>query len=155
MFSWCHLSFASWRLIIYLRTAHMSLQSSGTDIRVYSLGGRVRDELDALADVALQAVVAGLEKLLLCIVGAANDINGLLGTSGLSRELAILRTQAGIKDFVSTYTKLNGDGEEVKTSGLGDGISTLNTREVDVAGLDNTLLALGGLDDLLGEAVRR
>ena len=113
-----------------------------------------RDELDALADVALQAVVAGLEKLLLCIVGAANDINGLLGTSGLSRELAILRTQAGIKDFVSTYTKLNGDGEEVKTSGLGDGISTLDTREVDVAGLDNTLLALGGLDDLLGEAVR-
>jgi hypothetical protein len=55
---------------------------------------------------------------------------------------------------VSTYTKLNGDGEEVKTSGLGDGISTLNTREVDVAGLDNTLLALGGLDDLLGEAGR-
>ena len=133
----------------------MSLQSSGTDIRVYSLGGRVRDELDALADVAIQAVVAGLEKLLLCIVGAADNVNGLLGTTGLSEESAMLRTQAGIGEFASTYTKLNGNREEVKTGGLGNGISALDTREVDVAGLDNTLLALGGLDDLLGEAVRR
>jgi hypothetical protein len=53
----------------------------------------------------------------------------------------------------STYTKLDRYREEFKTSGLGDGISALNSREVDVAGLYNTLLALGGLDDLLGEAV--
>jgi hypothetical protein len=53
----------------------------------------------------------------------------------------------------SIYTKLNRYREEVKTSSLGDGISALNARKVDVAGLYDTLLALGGLDDLLGEAV--
>ena len=105
---------------------------SCTDIRVRSLSGRVRDEFDALADVALQAIVAGLEKLLLLVIGAADNVDGLLGT---------------------VDTKLDRHGEELKTSGLGDGISALNTREVDVAGLYDALLALGGLDDLLGEAI--
>ena len=59
----------------------------------------------------------------------------------------------GVKILASTYTKLNRYGEEVKTGGLGNGISALDTREVDIAGLDDALLALGGLDDLLGEAV--
>jgi hypothetical protein len=47
--------------------------------------------------------------------------------------------------FAFTYTKFNGYREEVKTGGLGNSISALDTREVDVAGLD---------DALLGEAVR-
>jgi len=57
---------------------------------------------------------------------------------------------SGASNF--TYTKLDGYGEELSTGGLGNGISTLYTGEVDVAGLDDALLALGGLDDLLGEA---
>ena len=48
------------------------------------LGGRVRDELDTLADVALQTLVAGLEKLLLVLVCAADDVDSLFGTVGLS-----------------------------------------------------------------------
>ena len=66
------------------------------------------------------------------LVCAADDVDGLLGTAG---------------------TKLNGHGEVLSAGGLGDGITTLHTWEVDVAGLDDALLALGGLDDLLGEAV--
>jgi hypothetical protein len=41
------------------------------------------DEFDALGDVALEAIVTSLEKLLLVIVGAADDVNRLLGTVGL------------------------------------------------------------------------
>jgi hypothetical protein len=59
------------------------LCSSCTEIRIRSLGRRVLDELDALADVTLQAVVAGLEKLLLLVVGAADNIDSLFGTVGL------------------------------------------------------------------------
>jgi len=55
---------------------------------------------------------------------------------------------------VSTYTKLNGHGEVLGTGGLGNGVSTLYTGKVDKARLDDTLLALGGLDDLLSEATR-
>lgn len=51
------------------------------------LGGRVRNEFDALGDVAVEAVVAGLEKLLLMVVGAADHVDGLLGTRGLFSRL--------------------------------------------------------------------
>lgn len=95
-------------------------------------GRRVLGELDALGDVALQAVVASLEQLLLVVVGAADDVNGLLGTAG---------------------AKLNGDGEEVGASGLSNGITTLDTWEIDKAGLDQALLALGGPDDLVGKSM--
>ena len=95
-------------------------------------GRRVLGELDALGDVALQAVVASLEQLLLVLVGAADDVNGLLGTAG---------------------AKLDGHGEEIGAGSLSDGITTLDTREVDEAGLDEALLALGGPDDLVGESV--
>jgi len=95
-------------------------------------GRRVLGELDALGDVALQAVVASLEQLLLVVVGAADNVNGLLRTAG---------------------AKLDGHGEEVGAGGLCDGIATLNTGEVDKTGLDEALLALGGPDDLVGESV--
>ena len=52
-----------------------------------------------------------------------------------------------------TYTKLNGYGEEIGAGSLGDGISALYTWKVDEARLDDTLLALGGLDNLLGKAI--
>ena len=54
----------------------------------------------------------------------------------------------------STYAKLDGNREELGAGGLGDSITALNTGKVDEAGLDNALLALGGLDDLLGEAAQ-
>jgi hypothetical protein len=115
------------------------------------LGRGVLDELNTLGNVALEAVVASLEQLLLVLVGAADNINGPLGTTGLVSTLAMTILRIAM---CSTYAKLDGDGEELGASGLGDGITALNTGKVDEAGLDNTLLALGGLDDLLGEAAR-
>jgi hypothetical protein len=41
------------------------------------------DEFDALGDVALEAVVTSLEKLILVVVSAADNVNSLLGTVGL------------------------------------------------------------------------
>ena len=54
-----------------------------------------------------------------------------------------------------TYAKLNGSREELDTSGLGDGITASHTRQVNESGLDDALLALGGLDDSLGESNSR
>jgi hypothetical protein len=95
------------------------------------LGRRVLGELNALGNVALEAVVAGLEELLLVVVGAADDIDGLLGTAG---------------------AKLDGNREELGASGLCNSIAALNTGKVHEAGLDKTLFALGGPDDLVGES---
>jgi hypothetical protein len=98
----------------------------------HSLGRRgVLGKLDSLRDVALETIVASLEKLLLCLVGAADDIDGLLSTAG---------------------AELDGDGEELSASSLSNGIASLNTGQVDETGLDETLLALGGADDLVGES---
>jgi hypothetical protein len=70
------------------------LCSSCTEYRIRSLGRRVLDELDALADVTLQAIVAGLKKLLLLVVGAADNIDSLLGTVGLGCESVTVRIQS-------------------------------------------------------------
>ena len=43
----------------------------------------VLDEVDALLDVALEALNAGLEELLLLVGDAVKDVDGLLGTVGL------------------------------------------------------------------------
>jgi hypothetical protein len=95
------------------------------------LGRRVGDELDTLGDVALEALVASLEELLLVLVGRANGVVGLL---------CALRAE------------LDGNGEVVEASLLGDGITTGDTREVDESGLNNAGLALVSLEELLGEA---
>lgn len=47
------------------------------------LRGRVLDKFDALGDVALEAVIASLEELLLVVVGAADDVDSLLSTAWL------------------------------------------------------------------------
>lgn len=52
-----------------------------------------------------------------------------------------------------TYAKLDGDREEVGADLLSDGIASRDSREVDVARLNQALLTLDGLDDLLGETV--
>jgi len=98
----------------------------------HSLGRRVLDELNTLADVASQTLVALCQKLLLVVVGRRNDIDGLLGTLG---------------------AELDGDGEEVAAGLLLDGITALNTGEVDECGLGDAALALDGLEEVLGEAV--
>lgn len=43
----------------------------------------VLDELNTLLDVALEALNAGLEELLLLVGDAVKDVDGLLGTVGL------------------------------------------------------------------------
>ena len=53
------------------------------EVDVNSLLRWVLNELDALGNVALQPGVSGLEELLLVVVGAADDIDGFLGTAGL------------------------------------------------------------------------
>lgn len=57
--------------------------------------------------------------------------------------------------WVYTYAELNGDGEEVSANLLGNGVTTRDAGEVDIARLNQTLLALDSLDDLLGEAIVR
>ena len=51
-----------------------------------------------------------------------------------------------------TYAKLDGDGEEIATSFLCNGVATRNTRKVDECRLDNTFLSFCGLHEAFGEA---
>lgn len=55
----------------------------------------------------------------------------------------------------ATYAKLDGNGEEVDAGLLGNLLAAGNAGEVDVARLNKTLLALKGLEDLLGESITR
>ena len=52
----------------------------------------------------------------------------------------------------SAYSKLDGNGEEVDTGLLRNLLAAGDAGQVDVARLDQTLLALEGLEDLLGKA---
>jgi hypothetical protein len=124
------------------------LSGKGRDRWVNSLLRRVVDEVDTLLDVTLEVLVAGLKELLLVFVGLADHVDGLLSTRGL-------QTVRGVHDNLgNTYAELDWDGEELAAGRLLDGFTTGNTRKVDEAGLDNTLLALDGPDDLLGESVK-
>lgn len=51
-----------------------------------------------------------------------------------------------------TYTELNGDGEEVDTSLLGNLLTAGDTGEVDVAGLNEALGTSSSLQELLSES---
>lgn len=88
------------------------------------------------------------------VVRTADDVDGLLCTTGLLEEISKV---AGHEKTPSpcrvTYTKLNWYREELGSSSLSNRVTTRDTGEVDVARLDNALLALGGLDDLFGESV--
>jgi len=53
-----------------------------------------------------------------------------------------------------TYTELDWDGEKVTASLLCNSLTALDTWEVDVGWLYNAGLALGCLENLLGEAVQ-
>ena len=116
----------------------------------HSLLGRVLDEINSLLDVALEILVGDLEKLLLLVVGLGHDIDDLLSPGWLLRVSSIR-----VKDHGITYAKFNGCGEEIGARCLCNGITTSYTGEIDEAWLDNALLAVDGLQDLLGESVTR
>jgi hypothetical protein len=108
---------------------------------------RVVGKIDALGDVVLKTLVGSLEELLLGIVCLAHHIDGLLNAVGLLRvSVAVFRHQG------RTYAELDGDGEELNADSLRNLFATRHAREVDVAGLDNTRLALCGLENSLREA---
>lgn len=109
-------------------------------------------KVDTLLDVALEALDSLGQEALLLLGDALQGVDGLLGTVGLYL-LSVTDKKGGGEQ--RTYAELDGDGEEVTASLLGDGLAARNTGQVDVAGLDEALLASGGLEDLLGEAVLR
>ena len=112
------------------------------------------DEADALLDVALEALDGGVQKGLLLVGDARQGVLGLLDTVGL------MQSQQGdstayqvLEGRGDAYAKLDGDGEELNTRGLGNLITARYTGQVDVAGLDEVLLASSSLEHLLREAV--
>ena len=109
-------------------------------------------KVDALLNVALQARDRRLEQLLLLLGDVAEDVDGLLGAVGLHGCQSTC--PSGIVRGEETYAKLNGDGEEVDASLGLDLLAAGNAGEVDVAGLDEALGALEGLEKLLGEPVQ-
>lgn len=108
-------------------------------------------EVDALLDVALQALNRGLEQSLLLVGNVAQDVDGLLGAVGLETCQHTSETTTHQADGTATYAKLDGDREEVDARLLLDLLAAGNAREVDVAGLNEALGALGGLEELLSE----
>ena len=104
-------------------------------------------ELDALGNVTLEAVNSLGEESLLLLSYASERVGGLFGTVGLQELVSVIK-----HTVARTYAKLNGNGEEIGASLLGNGITAGNTGEVDVAGLDEALFALNSTDDLFSEA---
>lgn len=98
--------------------------------RQNSLGRRVLDKLDTLADVTAQTLITLDQELLLVVVGAGNDIDGLLGSLG---------------------AELDRDGEEIAAGFLLDGVTAVDAGEVDECGFGDAGLALDCLEELFGE----
>lgn len=66
--------------MVYCASRHMQ-RGAGREGVLLRRG--VLDELNTLLDVALEALNAGLEELLLLVGDAVKDVDGLLGTVGL------------------------------------------------------------------------
>lgn len=105
-------------------------------------------EADALCDVALETLNALLQESLLLLGDVFQGVGGLLGTVGLWDVSQLYTSWVA----VCTYSKLDGDGEEVTASLFSNGLTSGNTGEVDIAGLYETSLALDGAKDLLSES---
>ena len=118
--------------------------------RVCLLLGRVVGEGNALADVALKAFNCLLQESLLLSGNALQRVVGLLSTVGLRSE-GVSKAER-VKEENCTYAELDGNREEVDTSLLGNGLTSGDTGEVDVAGLNEALLTLDGAENLLSEA---
>lgn len=114
-------------------------------------------ELDTLLNVALQSRNRSLQKLLLLLCDVAKNVDGLLSAVGLRIcQYGSVEVWTGDRmECCATYAKLDGNGEEVDTGLLGNLLAAGNAGEVDVARLNKTLLALKGLEDLLGESITR
>lgn len=110
-------------------------------------------KIDTLLDVALEALDSLLQEFLLPFGNALQGVNGLLGTIGLEDVSQLVSFFP--RDMRATYAELDGDREEVDANLLGDGVTSGDAREVDVARLNKTLLALDGPKNLLGEAITK
>lgn len=110
----------------------------------------VLDELDALLNVALQALDARLQERLLLVGHTVQDVDGLLGAVGLS-VMSVSRLP-NTRSNKETYAQFHGGREELHTGRLGDLVAAGHTGQVDESRFDDALLAPGGLDHGLGEA---
>lgn len=120
------------------------------------LGGWGVGEGDTLLDVALQTLEASIQQCLLLLGNVGQRVRDLLSTVGLEIKNVSVAQDIRIWKYegnILSYAELNGNGEEVQASGLGNLVTTGNTRQVDEARLDQTLLALDGPQELLGKAV--
>lgn len=114
---------------------------------------RAVGESNTLLDVALEAVDGLAEEPLLLVGNVAEDIDGLLGSVGLDDIMLIVLLFLAYLLSVGTYTKLNGDREEINTSLLSDLGTSWDARQVDVARLHKTLATSNSLEQLIGEPV--
>lgn len=108
-------------------------------------------ERDTLLNIALQALDSGIKKRLLLVGDVGKDVNGLLGTIRL--DVVSSPSSSLKKKGRGTYSKLDGDGEEINTSDLLDLLTTGNAGKVDVAGLNEPLGPLGSLEQFLRESI--
>jgi hypothetical protein len=61
----------------------LALGEEEVPLLLFRLSGTVLDELDALVDVAFEALDGGFNQLLLVVVGIAEGVGGLFGTRWL------------------------------------------------------------------------
>lgn len=106
-------------------------------------------KVDALLDVGLETLDSLAQELLLPLGDALQGVGDLFDTVGLRTLVNVIKIESS---RISTYSKLNRDREEVDASSLGDGLTAGNTRQVDVAGLNKALFALGSAEHLFGES---
>lgn len=131
-----------------------------------SLLRRLVGERHAFLDVVLQPGDGLLQQLLLLVGDVGENIDGFLGTVGLTHvRVRGLHNEGhagkegkggqerGTESKRGTYAKLDGNREEVDADLLRNRLATRDAGEVDVAGLNEALGALDGLQDLLGKAV--
>ena len=117
-----------------------------------SLLGWVVNKFDSFLNAPLEAGLAWLKELFLACINVAENVVSLFGTRRLRFGLV-----GGLKQFVgtSTYPKLDRDREKVNTSFLCDDLTAWDAWEVDVCGLDDSLLSIHRLHKLFGKAIPR
>ena len=112
----------------------------------------VLDEVDALFDVALEALGASLEELLLLVSDAVEHVGDFFGTIGLYIVLARLVYMPRYMRMDIAYPESHKSREEFDTSCLGDLVTTSNAGQVNESRLDDTSLTSESLDNSLGES---
>jgi hypothetical protein len=116
--------------------------------------GRVVSKVNALLNVAFQALNSLAQKPLLFLGKILQGVGGLLGAVGLEGMLVNIQHHGKVERVVGgslAYSKFNRDGEEVTASLLCNFLATRNTGKIDIAGLDKSLLAFNSAKELLSE----